>query len=191
MPTYKQPQPAEPAEPEEKPEPKEGEEGAEAEGEVQEKPLPPDSELPEPPALKAIVRIRIPLQREEPAGGEEGEEAEIEEPKPKSERSGRSRKSQKVEEEKAPQEIEFVDAVTPVQTQAEGGAYQVYVLHQLAQRVLRQTIVAAFRGHLSKELDAINEEIMMTQVESEAEEIEKNFLSTFFNDIPHYDFELS
>lgn len=61
MPTYKQPQPAEPAEPEEKPEPKEGEEGAEAEGEVQEKPLPPDSELPEPPALKAIVRIRIPL----------------------------------------------------------------------------------------------------------------------------------
>ena len=56
---------------------------------------------------------------------------------------------------------------------------------------MRQTIVGAFRSHLSKELDAINEEDMMTQVESEAEEIEKNFLATFFNDIPHYDFEVS
>lgn len=64
-------------------------------------------------------------------------------------------------------------------------------MHQLAQRVLRQTIVGAFRNHLSKELDAINEDDMMNQVESEAEEIEKNFLAKFFNDIPHYDFELS
>lgn len=32
---------------------------------------------------------------------------------------------------------------------------------------------------------------MKSQVESEAEEIEKNFLAKFFNDIPHYDFELS
>lgn len=94
-------------------------------------------------------------------------------------------------EEKEPAEIDFVDAVTPVQTQSEDGAYQIYVVHQLAQRVLRQTIVGAFRSHLSKELDAINEEDMMTQVESEAEEIEKNFLATFFKDIPHYDFEVS
>lgn len=168
----------------------EGEEQPVAEPE--EKPLPPDADLPDPPVLKAIVRIRIPLQREEPpAEVEEGEEVEEPEPKPKSEKSGRSRGSKKVEEEKAPQEIEFVDAVTPIHSQAEDGSYQIYVVHQLAQRVLRQTIVSAFRSHLSKELDAINEEDMMTQVESEAEEIEKNFLATFFADIPHYDFELS
>ena len=35
----------------------------------------------------------------------------------------------KVEEEKVTPEIEFVDAVTLVQTQAEDGAYQVYVVH--------------------------------------------------------------
>lgn len=71
VPSFKQPQP-EAAEAEEKPvEQAEGAEGAEAEGEVQEKPLPPDSELPEPPQLKAIVRVRIPLQREEaPAEGD-------------------------------------------------------------------------------------------------------------------------
>lgn len=136
------------------------------------------------------MRIRIPLVREEPPAPDE-EGAEPEEPKPKSEKSGRSRGSKKVEEEKAPQEVEFVDAVTPINTQSEDGSYQIYVVHQLAQRVLRQTIVGAFRNHLSKELDAINEEDMMTQVESEAEEIEKNFLAKFFNDIPHYDFELS
>ena len=78
--------------------------------------MPPDADLPDPPPLRAIVRIRIPLQREEPpAEGEEGEAVE-EEPKPKSEKSGRSRGSKKVEEEKAPQEIEFVDQVTPVHT---------------------------------------------------------------------------
>lgn len=69
--------------------------------------MPPDSDLPDPPPLRAIVRIRIPLQREEPpAEGEEGaEEVEEPEPKPKSEKSGRSGKSRgsrKVEEEKAP-----------------------------------------------------------------------------------------
>lgn len=64
VPSFKQPQP-EPAEAEEKPvEQAEGQEGAEGEAEQQEKPLPPDSDLPEPPALKAIVRVRIPLVRE-------------------------------------------------------------------------------------------------------------------------------
>ena len=153
--------------------------------------MPPDADLPNPPPLRAIVRIRIPLQRDEPpAEGEEGEEAEEPEPKPKSEKSGRSRGSKKAVEEKG-QEIEFVDQVTPVRTQSEDGAYQIYVVHQLAQRVLRQTIVASFRSHLAKELDAIDEEAMVAQVESEAEEIEKNFLAKFFSDIPHYDFELS
>lgn len=154
--------------------------------------MPADAHLPDPPPLRAIVRIRIPLQREEPpAEGEEGEEqAEEPEPKPKSEKSGRSRGSKKAVEEKG-QEIEFVDQVTPIRTQAEDGSYQIYVVHQLAQRVLRQSIVAAFRSHLAKELDAIDEEAMVAQVESEAEEIEKNFLAKFFNDIPHYDFELS
>ena len=51
--------------------------------------------------------------------------------------------------------------------------------------------MSAFRNFLSKELDGINEEEMMLQVESEAEEIEKTFLTTFFSDIPHYDFELN
>lgn len=105
-------------------------EGEEPVGEPEEKPLPPDAELPDPPPLRAIVRVRIPRQREEPpAEGEEGEEQEEPEPKPKSERSGRSRASKKVEEEKVPDEIDFVDAVTPIQTQSEDGAYQIYVVH--------------------------------------------------------------
>ena len=44
--------------------------------------------------------------------------------------------------------------------------------------------MGAFRSHLAKELDQINEEDMMTQVESEAEEIEKNFLQKFFKKVP-------
>lgn len=64
--------------------------------------MPPDHDLPDPPPLRAIVRIRIPLVREEPPEeGAEGEE--VEEPKPKSEKSGRSsRRSNKVVVEKAP-----------------------------------------------------------------------------------------
>lgn len=77
IPSFKQPQP-EPVAQEEKPEippedkPEGGEEPA---AEQEEKQAPADSELPEPPQLKAIVRIRIPFQRDEPpAEGEEGEE---------------------------------------------------------------------------------------------------------------------
>ena len=66
VPTFRQPQ-AEPAA-EEKDvagtiqEENENEEAAEQE----EKPLPADNDLPDPPPLRAIVRVRIPLQREEP-----------------------------------------------------------------------------------------------------------------------------
>ena len=64
--------------------------------------MPPDADLPDPPPLRAIVRIRIPLVREEPPAADEGG-SEVEEPKPKSEKSGRSsRRSKKVEEEKTP-----------------------------------------------------------------------------------------
>ena len=83
VPTFKQPQPPEepPAE-QEKPaegepnaagsEKKEGEGEQQPAAEVEEKPLPPDHDLPDPPPLRAIVRIRIPLVREEPP--EEGAE---------------------------------------------------------------------------------------------------------------------
>jgi len=187
-PTFKQAQPtAPPAEAGEgsvAPEDGAAEEGA-AEAEVRPSTEAADAELPDAPALRAIVRIRIPLQKDEPpAEGEEG--AEVPEDQPST-----SQKQEEKKEDKAQQEIEWADQVVPIQTQAEGGAYQVYVLHQLPQRLLRQTIVSAFRNFLSKELDGINEEEMMLQVESEAEEIEKTFLTTFFSDIPHYDFELN
>ena len=163
------------------------EDGAAEEGaaEADARPSAADAELPDAPALRAIVRIRIPLQKDEPpAEGEDGAEAAEDQP-------STSHKQEEKKEDKAQQEIEWADQVVPIQTQAEGGAYQVYVLHQLPQRLLRQTIVSAFRNFLSKELDGINEEEMMLQVESEAEEIEKTFLTTFFSDIPHYDFELN
>ena len=75
--------------------------------------MPPDADLPDPPPLRAIVRIRIPLVREEPPEEVGSDAGEV---KPKSEKSGRSRGSKKVEEEKAPQEVELVDAVKPIQT---------------------------------------------------------------------------
>ena len=97
VPTYKQPRP-EPAQAEDKEAAKseakpEGEEPA---ADQEEKPLPPDEDLPDPPPLRAIVRVRIPLQREEPpAEGEDGEPIEESEPKPKSEKSARSGKSRR------------------------------------------------------------------------------------------------
>jgi hypothetical protein len=52
-----------------------------------------DADLPDPPPLRAIVRVRVPLKREEPPEpGEDGEEAAISEA-PKSQTSRRSKKS--------------------------------------------------------------------------------------------------
>jgi len=55
------------------------EDGAAEEGAAEAEARPPieaaDAELPDAPALRAIVRIRIPLQKDEPpAEGEEGAE---------------------------------------------------------------------------------------------------------------------
>ena len=56
------------------------EDGGAEEGtaEVEARPPAPDAELPDAPPLRAIVRVRIPLQKdEEPAAdGEEGAEVE-------------------------------------------------------------------------------------------------------------------
>ena len=154
-----------------------------------------EGELKQGPPLKAIVRIRVPLARpedEEVAAADDAEEADpgaVSEKK--SQKSSRSKKSKKEEEKVELQEIEWADQVLPVSTVAPNNAYQIYVIHQLPQRLLRQTIVQSFRSHLSKELDGINEEDMLMQVEHEAEEIEKNFFNQFYSDIPHYDFEIN
>lgn len=75
MPTFKQPQP--PEEPPAEQKDAAGDDGnldykVDAAADVEDKPLPPDADLPDPPPLRAIVRIRIPLVKEEqPAEGDD------------------------------------------------------------------------------------------------------------------------
>ena len=68
-------------------------------------------------------------------------EADNEEVEAKSQKSGRSHRSRKSRESKksepTKQEIEWEDRVLPVASQQDGTDYQIFVLHQLAQRMLR------------------------------------------------------
>lgn len=79
----------------------------------------------------------------------------------------------------------------PVASQQDGTDYQVFVLHQLAQRMLRQHIAKEFRTFLDKELDAVTEEEMFATIEAEAEKIEDSYLKLVHADLPIFDFELN
>lgn len=116
------------------PEPEEVEEGAE--------PVPVPEAEPAIP-VKAVARVRIPFKRPEPAEGEE-EEAEEE----KKEEDGKSQKSAKKEEKKEEklEEIDYEDKVECIPTIGEN--YSIYVVHQLAQRLLREHICKEFKDFL-------------------------------------------
>lgn len=127
--------------------PEDGEEGAEV-----------NMGLP----VKAVARIRIPFKKPEPV--EEGEEPELDAKSQKSAKSGKS--SKKPKEEPAPEEIETEDKIDAIPTQ--GDSYQIYVVHQHAQRLLRESIAKEFKDYLP-DLAALDEEEMLTTVEKEAE----------------------
>lgn len=146
----------------------------------------PDDEEDAQPAtyglpVKAVARIRIPLKKMEPL--EEGEEPEMDAKSAKSGKSGKSGKKPK--EEPVPEEIEPEDKIEAIPTQ--GDQYQIYVLHQHAQRLLRESIAKEFKDYLP-DLAALDEEEMLTTVEKEAEQYEKEFFANCYDDMPVFDF---
>lgn len=146
----------------------------------------PEEDSGEPPSyglpVKAVARIRIPLKKMEPP--EEGEEPEVDAKSAKSGKSGKSAK--KVKEEPVPEEIEPEDKIQAIPTQ--GDQYQIFVLHQHAQRLLRESIAKEFKDYLP-DLAALDEEEMLTTVEKEAEQFEKDFFAQLYDDMPVFDFE--
>ena len=95
------------------------------EGEIEQQPEEPAYE--EIPNIKAIARIRIPFKEPEVVEPVEGEE-QPETPK-----------------EKPLEEIDYEDRVLALNTH---GDYNLYVVHQLAQRMLREWICKCFKEYL-------------------------------------------
>ena len=117
-----------------------------------------------------------------PEGEGEGEAAEAE-------------RTAEVEEGQDPgplEEIDCEDRILAVPTQggadAKGEAYQIYVVHQLAQRLLREQIAREFKDFLG-ELSVLDEEEMLAAVDKEAEQFEKDFFAVLHPDLPVFDFE--
>jgi hypothetical protein len=134
--------------------------------------------------VRAVARIRIPFKKVEVP--EEGEEPEPDAKSAKSGKSGKSTKSKKPKEEPVPEEIEPEDKIDAIPTQGE--SYQIYVVHQHAQRLLREAIAKEFKDYLP-DLAALDEEEMLTTVEKEAEQFEKDFFDKLYDDMPVFDFE--
>merc|ERR1719263_1676586 len=139
-------------------------------------------EVPSGLPVKAVVRVRIPFKRPEPAEGEGQEEGA--EPVQKEEAEGEEEGAQ---EEKELEEIDYEDKVLAIPTQ--GDSYQIYVVHQLAQRLLREQIAKEFKEFLQPELAALDEEEMLAAVSKEAEQFEKDFFTILYPDLPVFDFE--
>jgi hypothetical protein len=131
--------------------------------------------------VKAVVRIRIPFKRPEPAEGEAAEEGT--EPPPKEDPV----EVDPAEGDQELEEIDYEDRILAIPTQ--GDAYQVYVVHQVAQRLLREQIAKEFKEFLQPELAALDEEDMLTAVAKEAEQFEKDFFTVLYPDLPVFDFE--
>ena len=111
-----------------------------------------EQEAPEPSTLKALVRIRIPLQRPEPELDEDGnpkEQAEI----PDSEL----------------QEITPDDKTAVVQPIS--GEHRIWVIHQHAQRLIRAEIAREMR-RIVPELSSIDLDDFVFKIEKEAVKFE-------------------
>lgn len=139
--------------------------------------------------VKAAIRVRVPFKVEEVPEGEDVVDAKSQ----KSARSARSKKSNASKSGKEPPrpEIDWEDRVLPVASQLEGVDYQVFVLHQLPQRLLRQHIAKEFKSFLDKELDSITDDELFATVEAEAEQIESSFFKHLYPDMPVFDFEIN
>jgi len=103
-------------------------------------PVPVEEPVPGIP-VKAVARVRIPFKRPEPLEGEEEEEGEE-----KKEEDEKSNKKKEDKKEEPLEEIDYEDKVEAIPTQGEN--YTIYVVHQLAQRLLRESICKEFKEFL-------------------------------------------
>lgn len=100
----------------------------------------PPAEVDKGLPVKAVARIRIPLKRPEAEEGEDPPE-EVE-----TKSQAKSQKSGKKPVEPVIEEIDYEDRAKAVPTQ--GDTYQIYVVHQLAQRMLREHIAREFKDYV-------------------------------------------
>jgi len=128
--------------------------------------------------VKAIVRIRVPFKRPEVEAVENDEEEE----------EKKSKKSEPPKKEVPLDEIDYEDKVLLVNTM--GQDYNVLVVHQLAQRFLREHIAKSFKEFLP-ELQVLDEDEMLTIIEKEAEKFEEDFFGQQFASTPLFDFEIN
>lgn len=130
--------------------------------------------------VKAVVRIRVPLKREPTPELAEGVEDEAAGQEPTS-------APKKSEQDKPLEEQDCEDRVMAVNPQGEN--YNVLVVHQLAQRVLREHIAKSFKEYLQTELQLIEEEELLQTVEKDSEKFELDFFNCFLPETPLFDFE--
>lgn len=145
----------------------------------------PVPEAPQPPPVKAIARVRIPFKRPEPE--EPGEEGAEEGDDSKSKKSSKSKKDEKKEEPPL-EEIDYEDKVEAIPTIGEN--YSIYVVHQLAQRMVREHIAKEFKDFLP-DLAHTDEAEMLKVLEKDAETFETDFFKTFYEEAPVFDFEIN
>ena len=163
------------------PEPTEEAEGAEGE------PV-PVQEAPQPPPVKAIARVRIPFKRPEPVDPTEEEPAE-EVDDTKSKKSTKSKKTEEKKKEDPPlEEIEYEDKIECIPTIGEN--YSIYVVHQLAQRMVREHIAKEFKEFLP-DLAHTDEGELLKVLERDAEAFETDFFKAYYEETPVFDFEIN
>ena len=97
--------------------------------------------------------------------------------------------------ERVLEEVEIEDKVMAINTI--GDTYNIWVLHQAAQRMLRKDIVQQMKKNV-KELENIDLDEMLHQVEQHANEVENKFIEMTTKELndeghntPVFDFELN
>jgi hypothetical protein len=155
-----------------------------AEGTAEGEPV-PVVEAPQPEPVKAIARVRIPFKRPEPEDPDAEKEEDADDSKSK--KSSKSKKDEKKENPPL-EEIEYEDKVECIPTIGEN--YSIYVVHQLAQRMVREHIAKEFKDFLP-DLAHTDEAELLKVLERDAEQFELDFFKTFYADAPVFDFELN
>lgn len=148
--------------------------------------------------LKAIVRIRIPLNRPKKEGeeAEEGEEPKPEDEEKKQEEAGKKKEEDSEVEENTEdlEEIDIEDRAQCISTIGE--SYRIWAIHQAATRWLRRDIAKELKKTLP-ELQNVDQDDLMEAIDAEGEAIEKAFIDLYKQggakqmDLPVFDFELN
>lgn len=137
--------------------------------------------------LKAIIRIRIPMNRPKPEVDDEvpGDEGEGEEKKqesvPASQRGPHEHQQLSThpdEDQSTFTEQQVEDKVLVVPNVSVSDGLRVWAIHQAAQRALRKDIATVLKKTV-KELDEVELDEFITAVEEQATEVEKNIVKIF------------